>query len=90
MVVEFAVNGNQALWNLRRVRERILHEHVLSHSSTGAPWYSSFSLKRFIFLKTGKNCHLIVFTVLQIYIKVESRSKCGRVVGSSGRIPALI
>ena len=48
-----------------------------------------FLLKRFIFLETGKNCRSIVFTVLQIHIKVESRSQCGRVVGSSGHIPAL-
>ena len=33
-----------------------------------------FLLKRFIFLETGKNCHSIVFTVLQIHIKVESLS----------------
>ena len=48
-----------------------------------------FLLKSFIFLETGKNCHSVVFTVLQIRIKVESRGKCGRVVGSSGHIPAL-
>ena len=48
-----------------------------------------FLLKSFIFLETGKNCHSVVFTVLQIQIKIESLSQCGRVVGSSGHIPAL-
>ena len=66
-------NGNQALRNMRpRLSFRILHEHVLSHSATGAPWYSSFSLKRFIFLENGKNCHSLVFTMLQIHIKIKS------------------
>ena len=31
-----------------------------------------FLLKHFIFLENGKNCHSIVFTVLQIHIKTES------------------
>ena len=31
-----------------------------------------FLLKHFIFLENGKNCHSIVFTVLQIHIKIES------------------
>ena len=31
-----------------------------------------FLLKYFIFLENGKNCHSIVFTVLQIHIKTES------------------
>ena len=30
-----------------------------------------FLLKRFIFLETGKNCHSVVFTVLQIHIKIN-------------------
>ena len=33
---------------------------------------AGFLLKHFIFLKNGKNCHSIVFTVLQIHIKTES------------------
>ena len=48
-----------------------------------------FLFKRVIFLETGKNCHSIVFTVLQIHIKIESLGQCGRVVGSSCHIPAL-
>ena len=31
-----------------------------------------FLLKHFIFLESGKNCNSIVFTVLQIHIKIES------------------
>ena len=31
-----------------------------------------FLLKHFIFLENGKNCHSIVFTVLQIHIMTES------------------
>ena len=48
-----------------------------------------FLLKHFIFLENGKNCHSIVFTVLQIHIKIEFLSQCGRVVASSGHILAL-
>ena len=48
-----------------------------------------FLLKHFIFLENGKICHSIVFTVLQIHIKIESPSQCGRVVASSGHILAL-
>ena len=35
---------------------------------------SVFLLKHFIFLENGKNCHSIVFTVLQlqIHVKIES------------------
>ena len=66
MVVEFAVNGNQALWN---PRERNLYEHVLSHSATGAPWYSSFSLETFYlpgkWQKLSFNCFHCVTTTHQ-------------------------
>ena len=31
-----------------------------------------FLLKHFIFLENGKNCHSIVFAVLQIHVKTES------------------
>ena len=31
-----------------------------------------FLLKHFIFPENGKNCHSILFTVLQIHIKIES------------------
>ena len=48
-----------------------------------------FLFKHFIFLENGKNCHSIVFTVLQIHIEIESLNRCGRVVASSGHILAL-
>ena len=50
---------------------------------------AGFLLKHFIFLENCKNCHSIVFTVLQVHIKIESLSQCGQVVASSGHIPAL-
>ena len=31
-----------------------------------------FLLKRYIFLENGKTCHSLVFTVLQIHIKIKS------------------
>ena len=31
-----------------------------------------FLLKRLIFLGNGENCHYLVFTVLQIHIKIKS------------------
>ena len=34
--------------------------------------HGSFCFKCFIFLENGKNCHSLVFTVLQIYIKIKS------------------
>ena len=37
-----------------------------------------FLLKHFIFLQNGKNCHSIVFAVLQIHIKTESDSHVSR------------
>ena len=41
-----------------------------------------FLLKHFIFLENGKNCHSIVFTVLQIHIKIESLKADSYVAGN--------
>ena len=63
--------------------------HIRRLVPRGTAVFLLINLKRFIFLETGKNCHSVVVSVLQIHIKVESLSQCGRVVGSSGHIPAL-
>ena len=44
-----------------------------------------FFLKHFIFLENGKNCHSILFTVLQIHIKVESLKADSHVPGNQIR-----
>ena len=44
-----------------------------------------FLLKHFIFLENGKNCHSIVFTVLQIHIKIESLKADSHVSGNQIR-----
>ena len=45
-----------------------------------------FLLKHFIFLENGKNCHSIVFTVLQIIdIKIESLKADSHVSGNQIR-----
>ena len=46
---------------------------------------TAFLLKHFIFLENGKNCHSIVFTVLQIHIKVESLKADAHVSGNQIR-----
>ena len=37
---------------------------------------ADFLLKRLIFLENGKNCHSLVFTVLQVHIKIKSLLEC--------------
>ena len=44
-----------------------------------------FLLKHFILLENGKNCHSIVFTVLQIHIKIESLKADSHVSGNQIR-----
>ena len=59
--MEFTVNGNQ------------FYVSMSYHISQLVPrGIAVFLLKHFIFLENGKNCHSIVFTVLQIHIKTES------------------
>ena len=45
-----------------------------------------FLLKHFIFLENGKNCHSIVFTLLQIHIKIESLKADSHVSGNQIRL----
>ena len=44
-----------------------------------------FLLKHFIFLENAKNCHSIVFSVLQIHIKIESLKADSLVSGNQIR-----
>ena len=56
--------------------------HILQLVSRGI---AAFLLKHFIFLENGKNCHSIVFTVLQIHIKIESLTADSHVSGNQIR-----